>query len=87
MDILGEFIQEKCYRTGTVKNSDLYASFSAWQQANGEKPRSHRWLTRALNDRGFKQAAAHANGRRWEGLSLREEETRLREVNRTGSYY
>ena len=64
----------------------FYAAFSAWQQANGEKPRAHRWLTRTLQERGFAQAKSRVNGRRWEGLSLREEETRIREVPRT-TYY
>jgi putative DNA primase/helicase len=86
MDILAEFLSEKCYRMGTVKNQDLYAAFSAWQQANGEKPRAHRWLTRTLQERGFVQSPSRVNGRRWEGLSLREEETRIREVPRT-TYY
>ena len=86
MDILAEFLSEKCYRMGTVKNQDLYAAFSAWQQANGEKPRSHRWLTRTLQERGFVQSPSRINGRRWDGLSLREEETRIREVPRT-TYY
>lgn len=81
MDVLGEFMYELCIRAGTVKNTDLYDAFSKWQIANGEKPRSHRWLTRALQDRGFKQAANRANGRRWEGLSLRDgAEPRVREV-------
>lgn len=81
MDVLGEFMSEMCIRAGVVKNLDLYEAFSKWQLANGEKPRSHRWLTRALQDRGFKQHANRANGRKWDGLSLRDgAEPRLREV-------
>lgn len=74
MDVLGEFLAERCilgvYSAG---NTSLYEAFKAWQEANGEKARSHRWLTRALQDRGYRQSPNRANGRRWEGIGLLEE--------------
>jgi putative DNA primase/helicase len=73
MDILSEFIEEKCMLYATVGNTALYQAFSAWSAANGERPRSHRWLTRALTDRGYKQDPNRSAGRRWLGLSLREQ--------------
>lgn len=83
MDVLADFVSEKCALHGVVTNTELYKAFSEWQQANGEKPRSHKWLTRALFDRGYKQDATRNYGRRWVGLSLREmPETHLRELTR-----
>lgn len=83
MDVLADFVSEKCALHGVVTNTELYKAFSEWQQANGEKPRSHKWLTRALFDRGYKQDATRNYGRRWVGLSLRETpETHLRELTR-----
>ena len=83
MDVLADFMSEKCLLYGVCINTDLYKSFSEWQQANGEKPRSQKWLTRALYDRGYKQDTSRKNGRRWVDLSLRESpETHLREVSR-----
>jgi putative DNA primase/helicase len=74
MDILSEFIAERCILgVYSVSNTSLYESFKGWQEANGEKPRSHRWLTRALQDRGYRQAPNRDGGRRWEGIGLREE--------------
>jgi len=73
MDVLAEFIGEKCILANSVGNTALYQAFSAWAAANGERPRSHRWLSRALTDRGYKQDPNRATGRRWIGLSLREQ--------------
>lgn len=83
MDVLGEFLAERCVLGSgqTVGNTKLYEAFQAWQVANGEKPRSHRWLTRALQDRGYRQALNRVSSRRWEGLGLREDELpRVREA-------
>ena len=73
MDLLSEFLGEKCYFTGAVGNTALYQAFSAWSVANGERPRSHKWLTRNLEDRGYTKDPSRSAGRRWLGLSLREE--------------
>ena len=75
MDLLSEFLGEKCYFTGSVGNTQLYQAFSTWSVANGERPRSHKWLTRNLEDRGYVKDASRSAGRRWLGLSLREEQS------------
>lgn len=83
MDVLGEFLAERCVLGAgqTVGNTQLYEAFQTWQTANGEKPRSHRWLTRALQDRGYRQAASRITMRRWEGIGLRVEEVpRIKEA-------
>ena len=75
MDLLSEFLSEKCYFTGSVGNTQLYQAFSVWSVANGERPRSHKWLTRNLEDRGYTKDPSRSRGRGWVGLSLREEST------------
>jgi putative DNA primase/helicase len=83
MDVLADFVSEKCALHGVSTNTELYKAFMEWQQANGEKPRSQKWLTRALIDRGYKQDPSRKYGRRWIGLSLRETpEAHIREVTR-----
>jgi putative DNA primase/helicase len=75
MDVLGQFIEERCiYGVQSVGNTALYKSFSEWSIENGERPRSQRWLTRALQDRGLRQASSRINGRRWEGIGLKEDQ-------------
>lgn len=73
MDILSEFMAEKCV-TGPsfmVGNTELYEAFATWAARNGERARSHRWLSRALIDRGFVQDPDRSRGRRWRGLGLK----------------
>lgn len=74
MDILGEFLAEKCVvgEGERVANADLYRAFASWQRDNGEPPRSHRWLTRALQDRAYRKEERKDTGYRWEGIGLRE---------------
>jgi len=83
MDMLADFISEKCVPHGVATNTTIYKAFAEWSQANGERPRSHKWLTRALTDRGYKQDPSRKFGRRWVGLSLREmPEASVREMPR-----
>lgn len=83
MDVLADFLAEKCSLHGVSTNTELYKAFMEWQQANGEKPRSQKWLTRALFDRGYKQDPTRKYGRRWVGLSLLEVPgAHIREVTR-----
>jgi putative DNA primase/helicase len=83
MDVLADFMSEKCVLHGACVNTNLYKAFMEWQQANGEKPRSQKWLTRSLYDRGYKQDASRKFGRQWVGLSLREApDAHIREVTR-----
>lgn len=74
MDWLGDFISERCIiGVQSVANSALFQAYRDWCEVNGEKPRAQRSLTRALLDRGYRQAANRMNGRRWEGLGLKED--------------
>jgi putative DNA primase/helicase len=71
MDLLSDFLGDCCIvgpeAVGCV-NSDLFRAFTRWLEENGEKAKSHRWLSRQLRDRGFKQARAEA--RSWDGIAL-----------------
>jgi len=75
MDILAEFIAERCLvgSTYVVANSALWSEFREWGEAQGERPRSQRWLSRALQDRGYSQDPSRSHGRRWKGIGLRSE--------------
>lgn len=76
MDILAEFLAERCvvHVDERVTNTDIYKAFAGWQKDNGEQPRSHRWFTRALMDRGYKREDRRDLGCRWEGLGLRRDQ-------------
>lgn len=77
MDILGEFIAERCVigETERVANAELYRSFASWQRDTGEAVRSQRWLTRALQDRAYKREDRKDLGCRWEGIGLKPTES------------
>jgi len=77
MDVLGDFIADRCVvgPYEAANNTDLYRAFQSWQKDQGEIPRAQRWFSRALQDRGFKQAARRDQGRRWEGIGLRPEKS------------
>jgi len=70
MDILADFLAECCTVDPalTIENKRLYALYVSWAKDNGLTPRSHKWLTRSLNDRGFRQDDSRNAGRKWEGI-------------------
>lgn len=72
MDVLAEFIADRCEVGDSEEagNTPLYAAYKSWAIDNGQKPRSHKWLTRKLKDRGFKQAERHGDGRSWLGIGI-----------------
>lgn len=72
MDILGEFMEECCVvePERKCKNGVLYERFNRWLKDNGTPVRSHRWMTQALQDKGFKQADGRSGGREWAGIDL-----------------
>lgn len=73
MDILGDFIEEMCL-TGEIhriSNGMLYSSYNQWAKENGLTAKSHKWFSRALQDRGLKQSDSRAGGRMWAGITLR----------------
>ena len=73
MDVLAEFMSEKCIVGSgySVGNTELFETFASWSARNGELPRSHRWLSRSLLDRGFSQDPDRSRGRRWRGFGLK----------------
>lgn len=73
MDVLKDFLDELCHLGDgfAVQNTELYAAFREWAEANGERDRSQRWFSQALHDRGFRQDPSRQNGRRWRGLTLK----------------
>ena len=52
-DALGAWIDEKCEPLGEETLSALYASWRAWAEASGEQLRTNKWLSQALEARGF----------------------------------
>ena len=54
-DALGDFITERCITDETVRAAvgGLYKAYVAWCEGCGEKARSNKWLTQALERRGI----------------------------------
>lgn len=73
MDILGDFLNEMCLVGAghKITNGLLYSTYSQWARDNGLQPKSHKWLTRALLDKGVQQSSCRSDGRMWIGVTLR----------------
>lgn len=71
-DILAEFIEENTIKSpeSTIPKADLYRTYTAWCETNGEHPMKQRTLTAALEERGWQEASGRANGRAWAGQKL-----------------
>lgn len=54
-DALGAWTDEECELLGEEALSVLYASWRQWAETNGEPPRTNKWLSQALEARGFDQ--------------------------------
>lgn len=72
MDLLGSFLEECCIigHQRHVTASDLYKSFVAWTESNGERPYAQRTLGLKLTERGFRVERGTGGQRRWTGLTL-----------------
>ncbi len=72
MDILGDFLEDKCCTGENLEatNKEVYGAYQEWAKSQGLGVRSQKWLSRALKDRGFKQAEGRADGRKWVGFSV-----------------
>lgn len=72
MDMLEDFIADRCERStvAAAPNGPLYASYREWCLDNGSRPRTHKWLTRELQRKGFTQKGSRKDGREWSGLDL-----------------
>lgn len=72
MDILGGFLADRCTMGETLvaPNKDVYLAYKSWAEDQGLRVQSHKWLTRQLLDRGYKQDPGRASGREWLGFSI-----------------
>jgi len=75
MDIVGEFIDESCYRhqEATVKVADLYEVYMRWCRGNHEKPLSTRDFSVNIKRRfqGEVESERTSIARYWSGLGLK----------------
>jgi len=75
MDVLGGFLEEcgVASHRARVKAKDLYTAYTAWCEANGERPISQKVMGQRLQDRGFQRFKGSRGVRCWRGLGLRSE--------------
>ncbi|GDX83806.1 hypothetical protein LBMAG42_56170 [Deltaproteobacteria bacterium] len=70
MDAVGQFLIE-CVGPGSgAENKEMFSAFHSWSVANGEFPRSQRWLTQQLKSRGFKQGSG--GSRSWRDIRIKQ---------------
>ncbi len=72
MDVLAEFFADRCVIDSLyqVSPTEIYVSYEAWCQANGETKQPQKWLVRQLKDRGFQQEKGGKGKRFWKGIGL-----------------
>jgi len=75
MDALGGFLDERCVaEDGALATAkEIYAAYTTWCEANGDKPRAQKTIGICLRDKGFAQAKGSRGVRCWRGLRLRRE--------------
>ena len=75
MDTLAAFLRDctETDATGGVSAKELYRTYCAWCEQNGERPGTQTSLGIRLNERGFDRTHK-ASGTWWIGIRLREEE-------------
>ena len=75
MDILGEFLKDRCRLSpeARVSSKDVYDAYSTWCQDNGQEPLGQRAFVSALKEKGFKRCRiGHGAVRGWIGIGLME---------------
>ena len=72
MDVFGGFLDERCVPAEgvTVQAKDLYAAYTSWCEANGERARTQKALSRGLRERGCESVKGSKGVRCWRGLRL-----------------
>ena len=78
MDVLGGFLEDACTlgHDERAAAADLYRAYQAWAKTNGNEAVTAQTFGRRLSERGFQQHRDRA-GRRWIGLSVETDQTRL----------
>ena len=72
-DSVRQWIEDKCDTgKGTLSDTsaNLFRSWSAWANANGEKPGSNKWFSSILEKQGFKKQRGN-KGRRFMGIEAK----------------
>jgi putative DNA primase/helicase len=71
MDVIGNFIKEKCVQKKemTTAIKKLYKAYSDWCEENNEHPVSERFFTLRLKEMGFEQDRTSTE-RFWVGVGL-----------------
>jgi putative DNA primase/helicase len=73
MDLVAQFLEENCVLNSlaTVTAGVLYAEYRTWCEQAGENPRSQRWLSGRLKERGITTDSRDTYGRAlYRGLGL-----------------
>jgi putative DNA primase/helicase len=81
-DTLGAFIQE-CLVTSEnafLPKTDLYSTYRAWIESQGQRPLAHRSMRASMLDRGFREKRTNY-ARGWEGIALSHEGSTLRSAS------
>lgn len=70
-DVVGAWLADSCEIEpgATAAAAELYANYSGWCHANGERPRSQNEVGTRLSERGFERFRTRA-GIRWRGVGL-----------------
>ena len=76
MDVIAQFLDEACVINPMAKAraSDLYKSYTAWCEENGERALSQRSFGMRLTERGFRREVSNSV-RWWYGLGLLQGDT------------
>lgn len=72
MDVVGMWLGDRCVADPQAEtmSSTLYDSYMDWCELQGEKPKSQRWLSFDLRQRGFSRVRV-PNGSAYHGLRLK----------------
>lgn len=72
MDVLAAWISDCCVvkKVAEAKAADLYASYTDWCDAQGERPEAQRSFGLRLTERGFEQKKRTGGNRYWLGIGL-----------------
>jgi putative DNA primase/helicase len=69
-DVIGQWLDESCERTGRCESAAAYKNYSEWCDRQGERPYSRRAWVNALLDRGL-QSARSSSARMIDGITLK----------------